>query len=90
MYTITMKKVKKFSIFGLAEHIVDQLDLPPDEYMIKVGIDGEGGFLKVFMNILNSRKVQAKHKFFYSNDAFSQAFYDSGVKKLMTDDHGNC
>ena len=82
MYTITIKKVKKFSIFGLTEYIVDQLDLPPDEYMIKVGIDGRGGFLKVFMNILNSQRVQAKHK-------FSQAFYDSGVKKLMTDDHGN-
>ena len=65
MYTITIKKLKKFSIFGLVEHIVDQIDLPPDEYMIKVGIDGGGGFLIVFMNILKSRKVQARHKFSY-------------------------
>ena len=70
-------------IVGLVEHIIDQCDHPPDECMIKVGIDGGGGFLKVCMNILNSQNEQTKNYFSYSRGAFSQAFYDSGVKKLM-------
>ena len=66
----------------MVEHILDQSDLP-DEFMIKVAIDGGGGLIKVCINILNSQKEQTKHKFSYSKDAFSQAFYDSGMKKLM-------
>ena len=33
-----------YYIIGLVEHIVDQRDLPPDEYMIKVGIVKGVGF----------------------------------------------
>ena len=66
-------------IVGLVEHIVDQRDLPPDEYMIKVNIDGVVGFLNFCINILNSQKEQTKHKFSYSRGAFSQAFYNSGM-----------
>ena len=70
-------------IVVLVEHIVNQRDLSPDKCMVKVGIDGGGGILKVCMNILNSQKEQMKHKISYSRGAFSQAFNDLGVKKLM-------
>ena len=50
-------------IFGLVEHIVDQCDLPPDEYIIKVGIDEGGGFLRVCMNILSSQEEQKNINF---------------------------
>ena len=56
-------------IVGLVEHTVDQRDLSPNEYMIKVGIDGGSGFLKIYMNILNRQKEQTKHKFSNSRDA---------------------
>ena len=64
-----MNKVEKlsvqsfFGIVGLVGHTVNQRDLPPDEYIIKVGIDGGGGFLKVCMNILNIQKEQTKKSF---------------------------
>ena len=90
MYRMTMKKGKAQrsvifcnDIVRLVEQIFDQRDLPPDGYIIKVGIDRGDGFLKVCLNILNSQKEQTKHKFSYSKGACSQAFYDSGVKKLM-------
>ena len=86
MYQMIMNKVEKlsaesfFGIVGLVGHTVNQRNLPPDEYIIKVGIDGGGGFLKVCMNILNIRKEQTKKKFSYSKGACAQAFYDLDVK----------
>ena len=47
-------------IVRLVEQIFDQRDLPPDGYIIKVGIDRGDGFLKVCLNILNSQKEQNK------------------------------
>lgn len=55
--------------------------------MVKVGLDGAGGFLKVCINILviddDGQPCNKAKKFSYSQGVYSQGFEQGGVKRLI-------
>ena len=52
-------------------------------HILKIGIDGGGGFLKVCLSILDYEVVESETKFSYKDGLKRDIFKDGGVKKLI-------
>ena len=66
----------------LINQLVEKRELSPD-YIVKIGIDGGGGFLKVCLSILDCEVNEPKTKFWYREGIKQDKFKDRGVKKLI-------
>ena len=69
----------------LINQLVEKRELSPD-YIVKIGIGGGGGFLKVCLSILDCEVNEPKTKFLYREGIKQDKFKDGGVKKLS----GHC
>lgn len=66
----------------LIEDIIQKREVSQN-HILKIGIDGGGGFLKVCLNVQDCENNQSDKKFSYVEGVKSDSFKDGGVKKLV-------
>jgi hypothetical protein len=73
-------------IKGLIDNVIDYRGGCEGDYMIKVGIDGGGGFLKFCLNIIKADDDTSspdRKRSKYAEGAYHSQFVDGGVKQLL-------
>ena len=71
-HTVVVKEVDE-----LIATVLDERGLKKEEALIRIGLDGGGGFLKICMSAFNMRNQKL------IKDSINQKFKDSGVKKVL-------
>ena len=78
------KKVEHFNqhvvctnaVTNLKDKVIEKRQLDKENTLVRIGLDGDGGFLKVCMSIFNLSKTT-------SQKVSAKKFKDSGVKKVI-------
>ncbi len=69
---------------GLIDRLLYRRRVAEGDFLVKIGIDGGGGFLKVCLNILRVEDDERpRRRATYAEGACASSFSDGGVKRLL-------